>query len=501
MKSTEHGRGTVRTVRDRKTGTVLGYQALLPRHLSTPPRGVTSKKYQEAIGPVLPTKAEARGLLDAAITKLRDKTTFRHGLPFSEYVAGAIKAKTTEARREHGSDVRANKVTATWRSIDRCWLVDADFYGLPPAVIQAADLQRFIDHLCDEAEGKSGEPLSHPFIRNVAQLIRAALDRHDGPNQARLLDLPEKGKPRIRYLELASLRRFFGAVDDEVPFRDRAMAGCGTGAGLRVGELLALEAIDVHLDDHDPHLVVRYGGPNHAPPKGRLVRRVELFEPGLGFWRLWMRQFYRSGDVRVFSGPEGGYLKAWPERFPGWAKVAGVERMTSHVMRHSYAVAMLSGTWGYEPRSLEFVSKQLGHADTQTTERYYGAFEFGVWQREVRRMTGRDPERPRRPVTASELLGLDASNDACPEPGPVFPRAISSGRLVPRHPPKSPEISADHGRIDATAHQAIAELDAALDAAARLDPHAARLLIDAATTSRAVLAALAFDAEPEAESG
>ena len=117
-----------------------------------------------------------------------------------------------------------------------------------------------------------------------------------------------------------------------------------------------------------------------------------------------MKEHY-TGGVRVFEGARGGYLKNWPNRFPGWASVAEVDRLSSHIMRHSYAVALLSGTWGYEPASMEFVSKQLGHADVQTTERYYAAFEAGTWQREARRLTGQEA-RPSTTdaVTATGLL-------------------------------------------------------------------------------------------------
>ncbi len=94
------------------------------------------------------------------------------------------------------------------------------------------------------------------------------------------------------------------------------------------------------------------------------------------------------------------------EKFPAWAEIARVDRLSSHIMRHSFAAAVLSGTWGYEPKSFEFVGRQLGHADTQTTERYYGAFAPGVWLNEVRRMTGRREYSRRQPVTARGLLGL-----------------------------------------------------------------------------------------------
>lgn len=46
----EHGTGTVRTVRDR-AGNVIGYQAILPRALSLPPRGCKRPdRYREPVG-------------------------------------------------------------------------------------------------------------------------------------------------------------------------------------------------------------------------------------------------------------------------------------------------------------------------------------------------------------------------------------------------------------------------------------------------------------------
>lgn len=466
----EHGLGTVRTVRDRKTGTILGYRALLPREQSRAKRGSKpSKLYQEPVGPLCATPDEARRLLVAVMHELRDHgaAAVAHGLPLSSLVAAEIQARTNEARRRYGTTGKASRAVATWRSIDRNWLSAAPFYSYPPSAIELSDYQRWVDYLVDEAEGQSGEPLSASFIRNCGALLKATLERAPGGNLAKALRLPGKTAPTVRYLELAAQRRLFGTTGERIPLVDRVMVGCGMGPGLRVGELLAFEIDDVHLDAADPHLVVRFGGSHHAPTKSGLVRRVELFEPALGFWRLFLDRFYRGGR-RVFAGPVGGYRKAWPELFPSWAEAAGVDRLSSHVMRHTYAVAMLSGSWGYEPRTLEFVSKQLGHADVQTTERYYGAFEFGVWQREVRRMTGRDPVLPIRPVTALELLGLDASNDASggTEPGFSWPIAVGGGT-----PPSLTQNQQNLGapaELDASAHHSPAVWSLALAAEAAL---------------------------------
>jgi integrase len=398
----EYGRGTVKPIK--KDGVVIAYQAFLPREFSTPPEGCKNPKhYQELLGPRFKTEAEARRLLDAAILELRDKRTLRHGLPFAHFVDAELKARYHAAKLKYETVSRAYKHTATWRSIDKCWLQDAPFYDWPPSNVSIPDLQAWFDYLRDEAEGHKGDPLSSHFIRNVAAFCRAVFNRAKiKPNPADSLELPKKSEPRVPYLELTAQRRLFGCED--IPLADRVMIGCGMGSGLRIGELLAMEVTEVALDDHDPHLMVKYGGPDRSPTKGRRERRVELFEPGLGFWRRWMADHRNKDSELVFAGPRGGFQKHWPEQFGSWAEKAGVRRMSSHIMRHSYAVAMLSGTWGYEPKGLDFVSVQLGHADRVTTERFYKQFEGGTWRKEVRHMTGR-AGGPRTIWTADALLG------------------------------------------------------------------------------------------------
>jgi integrase len=436
VKQSQHGRGTVRTVRN-DAGEVIGYQALLPRDLSQPPlHKKVSENYRERLGPLQPTEDLARSLLDAAIVELRDKRTLRHGLPVSAHAAAEIQSRYQDARRRYKDDARASRSVSTWRSIDRHWVSKAVWYEFPPNAVQRADVQHFVNWLRDQ-DGASGDPLSGHFIGNVVQYLRAVFERAGvDPNPADGLTMPEKGEPDVRFLPIEEQFTLFRS---SLPLKDRLMIGCGMGAGLRVGELLSFEAADVHLDGDQPHLLVRYGGAKHAPTKGGVVRRVELFEPGLGFWRYWMAEHW-AGTVMVFPGPKGGYQKAWPEQFPGWREITPT-RLTSHIMRHTYAVSMLSGTWGYAPRSLEFVKEQLGHADIQTTQRYYAAFEAGTWGREVAIMTGRaSPDATRDVVTAAVMLGLAcASNGAGSSGGGGVSRAILSSRVDPRHSPKSQE--------------------------------------------------------------
>lgn len=490
----ESGLGTVRTVRDRQ-GNITGYQPLLPRSLSTPPADCSNPKaYKEPVGGPLPTKAEARQILDAAIVALRRGAVVRDGVPFSHYVHQEIQSRLHEARRKY-SPARANRLVSTWRSIDRLWLAGerlpsnsrslAAFYSAPPAAALPLDLQRFFDHLRDEAEGKTGEPLSGDFIRNVARLVKASFERAGlATNPAAALKLPPKGEPRVPYLDLSAQRRLFaerGENDERrVELEDRVMIGCGMGGGLRVGELLSMEEDGVRIDDADPHLLVRYGGADRSPTKSGRARRVELLEPGLGFWRLWMDRFYRGGRL-VFEGPLGGFRKHWPERFPLWAATAGVPHLSSHIMRHSYAVAMLSGTWGYSPKSLEFVQVQLGHSERSTTERFYGAFEVGTWTREARVMRGDVAEIRRSPITAIELLGLvaGATSGAAEVANRQKLRANGPPEVIPRRSPKGEENAEKQAQFGATLHQARADrIDRVLAAVAAGEPTALRQAVE-----------------------
>ncbi len=405
MKKAETGLGTVRAVRD-KSGAVTGWRALLPRELSDPPDGCKNpEKYQQPIGPLCETDGKARKILEAAIFSLTEKRALRHGLPLATYIDNVIRGKLQEARLVYPTAGRANLSVSTWRSIDRVWLKGSPFYEWLPVQIDIPDLQYFFDGL-KLKNSKRGDPLSSHFIRNVGALLRAAFELAGrAPNPMDSVKLPGRAKPKVEHLTLADQRRLLGCED--IRLADRVMMGCGMGAGLRVGELLSIEDTDVHLDDDDPHLWIQFGGAHRSPTKGRELRRVELFEPGLGFWRRWLADHRKPGEAVVFAGPNGGYQKHWAEQFPEWAEHAGRAAMTSHIMRHSYAVSMLSGSWGYEPKSLEFVQNQLGHSDQATTEKYYGAFEHGTWQRDVRRMTGREAERlARTVVTANALLGL-----------------------------------------------------------------------------------------------
>lgn len=417
------GTGSIKRERGR-------FVALLPRHLSKPPPGCRRPDdYRERLGS-FDTWDEAARVLAAAVHQVRSGTVTSIGATVSDAADRAIERIHSDALRRYGNGPRANRRVSTERSIVRHWLRREPWWNLPASVVETAEIQATLDGILRSGRTHKGDPVSASYVRKIAQLLRAAFSEANiKPNPADSLELPGKKRPAVPWWPLAVQLHFFSSKG--LTAEDRVMVGCGMGAGLRVGELLSLEVEDLHLDAADPHLVVRFGGPGHAPPKGGRVRRVELFEPGLGFFRLWMDRYYRGGQL-VFGGPKGGYRKSWPEQFPEWSRQLEIRHSTSHIMRHTYAVAMLSGTWGYEPQSLDFVSRQLGHADRATTERYYGDYEHETWRRQVRRMTGRE-DRPtaESAISASYLLGRTVGRG-----GPETPMTGGEGVQFPSSTPR-----------------------------------------------------------------
>jgi len=466
MAKSEQGAGTVRPIRDRKTGAVIGYQALLPRLLSkVPPNCKKPKAYQQPIGPRCAKDGEARAILTAAIKERINTASLVHGLTFSHYLRQEIEKRhraALEVFAEHDfrgelSDLdlkkKADHHLAAWRSADRVHFRSAPFYDLPPNRIEIEALQKWINWLrYEHTSARTGSALAKGSIANMGEMLRAVFVHAEiKPNPMDSVELPKKAKkPHVRSLALAEQRRFFGS--NKIPLRDRVMAGCQMGAALRIGELISLEVENLFLDAHDPHIDVRYGGRKRSPTKGRAVKRVELFEPGLGFFRLWMRDHYRGGE-RVFEGAKGGVLSAWTDNFKAWTVTMG-KKMTSHIMRHTYAVSMLSGSWGYEPQTLDFVQHQLRHSSRAVTEKYYAGLEDGALQRQVRHMTGRAPRcQQSEGVTAANLLGIsDASIDVSPPK--IF--AISGNRLLDGQVRNGPNPSGESAQSDALAHQSLA---------------------------------------------
>jgi integrase len=201
------------------------------------------------------------------------------------------------------------------------------------------------------------------------------------------------------YLRLHEIPRYLDACIEVY----RPLAEVLVRAGLRISEAIALQIADLELEETGGFIVVyrshkkaRSRKTANGSTKGDKFRSVEI-GPGLSrtlIDHLARRGEITSGDqkdtpvfvmpVRERKADRGRWASVGdPEPFDrntvsrDWHKIAlgdaGLRDMPLHSLRHTAAASWLAGG-----NSLMYVQRQLGHADINTTERYYGHLERHV---------------------------------------------------------------------------------------------------------------------------
>ncbi len=150
-------------------------------------------------------------------------------------------------------------------------------------------------------------------------------------------------------------------LDEAEGLRDRAMLEVLYASGLRVSELVGLHINDVDLEAG--HLTCfGKGSKQRRVPLGRSA--VELLRQYLPARRTLVGQ--RHTDL-LFLDPQGQPMtrqKFW-RRIKAYGEAAGVGHVTPHMLRHSFATALLAN--GADLRSVQMM---LGHSDISTTQIY-----------------------------------------------------------------------------------------------------------------------------------
>jgi integrase/recombinase XerC len=138
--------------------------------------------------------------------------------------------------------------------------------------------------------------------------------------------------------------------------RDRAIVEVLYGAGLRVSELCGLDVGDVGRDEG---LVrVRHG-------KGGKERIVPLGAKALAALDAYLA--LRPGGGALFTNARGGRItpRSVQRHLARAAALAGVDGVSPHALRHSFATHLLDG--GVDLRSIQ---ELLGHASLSSTQIY-----------------------------------------------------------------------------------------------------------------------------------
>jgi integrase/recombinase XerD len=227
-----------------------------------------------------------------------------------------------------------------------------------------ADAAEFVQHL--HARGLAPASIGRKVaaVRGLHRFLVAEGLRPEDPTV--LVESPRRGRSLPKALSLEEIDRLLAAPDPASPAgrRDRALLEFLYATGARVAEVVALDQLDLDLDEATA-LLTGKGSKQRLVPVGRhAVSAIRAYLPD----RLTLRR-PGSDPAAVFLNRRGGRLT----RQGVWgivgrrAQRAGFPkgRVSPHVIRHSTATHMVEG--GADLRS---VQELLGHASISTTQVY-----------------------------------------------------------------------------------------------------------------------------------
>lgn len=230
---------------------------------------------------------------------------------------------------------------------------------------QRDDILRYLHERNRKRISAASQARSLSCIRGFYQyLLREQLIEID---PCTTIDNPKLARPLPKVLTESDVEDLLSApnIDEPIEFRDKVMLEMLYACGLRVTELVELEASQVNLRMG----VIRVFG------KGDKERLVPVGEEALD----WLTRYYRDGrplllndhgkatDV-LFPSKRGRKMtrQTFWHRIKHYAVVAGIDKpLSPHTLRHAFATHLLN-----HGADLRVVQLLLGHSDLSTTQIY-----------------------------------------------------------------------------------------------------------------------------------
>ena len=199
----------------------------------------------------------------------------------------------------------------------------------------------------------------------LRSFFRFALARHlIDRDPSRLIKGPKKSKPLPQFVKEDEMDRLLDDVawgDSFEEVRTRAILMVFYETGIRLSELVGLNETSVDMETCQ----IRVLGKRR---KMRVIPFGEELRHALYIYNKVRARKVGQGSSAFFVTADGARMNGGQVRYEvrrQLAKVSTLHKRSPHVLRHSFATAMLNHDAG-----LESVKKLLGHASLATTEIY-----------------------------------------------------------------------------------------------------------------------------------
>jgi integrase/recombinase XerC len=232
-----------------------------------------------------------------------------------------------------------------------------------PSSVDVLAIRSFLAHLHGQGLARASIARKLAALRTFFRFLlrEGTIEK----NPARLVSTPRLDRKLPLRIEEGEVESLLEAPDTATPLgrRDRAMLELLYGAGLRVGELVAL---DLSTCDLESRLVRVWG-------KGGKERIVPFGEPAEEALRSYLPDrralvALGEGTDALFLNHRGGRLTARSVRrlMEGYLKLTALRSgLSPHSLRHAFATHLLEH--GCDLRAIQ---ELLGHQSLSTTQKY-----------------------------------------------------------------------------------------------------------------------------------
>jgi integrase/recombinase XerD len=228
-------------------------------------------------------------------------------------------------------------------------------------------LEAFVRSLMTRGQAPRSVARAVAAIRGLYRFL--VLDGRLTTNPADDLRPPRAWPALPTALSLAQVDELIAQPDVSTPLglRDRAMIEVLYATGMRVSEVIAIRAADLHLREHYLTCI----------GKGEKERIVPIGEAATS----WVERYQRDGrpvlvpkrgaarsSANLFLNARGGALSrvgCWKVLKAHGARAGLPSTLSPHMLRHSFATHLLER--GADLRAIQMM---LGHADLSTTQIY-----------------------------------------------------------------------------------------------------------------------------------